>query len=107
MKTTISPSELARFRDRLISAFTQYDAKQSTKRGHNPYALGIYFQRADDICADVAAGADPRAAICAGISDRLLSFVLRSMGLDAPSNDECRGTGHAWHYVPASEAKTT
>lgn len=100
----MNATELASFKARLISAFTQYDQKQSTRAHYNRNALGIYFQRADDICADIAKGADPRAAICAGLTDRLLNFVLRKMNLTAPTNAECRGEGSAWHYVPASES---
>ncbi len=99
----MNTTELQVFRARLISAFTEYDRRESSKRHYNHNALGIYFARADDICADIAKGAEPRAAICAGLSDRLLNFILRKMNLTAPTNAECRGDGSAWHYVPASE----
>jgi hypothetical protein len=29
---------------RLASLLTQYDQKQSTKRGHNPYGLALYLE---------------------------------------------------------------
>ena len=36
-------AELLHFK--LVHAVTEYDRKQSTKRGYNPYALGQYLQR--------------------------------------------------------------
>ena len=33
--------------DQLQSLVTQWDMKQSKKRGYNPYALGIYFEAAE------------------------------------------------------------
>ena len=104
MKNTASPASLTppQIRAKLLSALTQYDAKQSTKRGHNPYALGIYFARLDDIMADIEKGATPRAAICAGITGRLADVCLRAVGLPITKEEDApRG---AWHYVPASEA---
>ncbi len=100
---SLSPVELAAFRDRLIHVLTDHDRKQSTKKYYNRNALGIYFGRADDICNDIANGAKPREAICAGFTDRLLAAVLRGMALESPSASECKGVGNAWHYVPAAE----
>ncbi len=100
----MNTTELAQFKARLIHVLTDYDRKQSTKKHYNRYALGIYFQRADDICADIEKGADPRQAICAGFTGSGLAAVLRGMKLDSPTDAECRGTGNAWHYVPASVA---
>lgn len=77
-----------RVRAVLVHALTEYDRKQSRKRGYNPHALGIYFQRLDDICADIDAGADVRAAIVAGFSDRLVDSCLRALKLPITTNDE-------------------
>lgn len=85
---------------RLVHALTAYDSKQSTRKGHNPYALGIYFQRVDEIIADIKAGADVRAAICAGFSDRVLDVVLKALSLPLASKSESSG---AWEYKPASQ----
>lgn len=91
---------LEQIRARLVSAVTQYDARESTKRGYNPYALGQYLERVEAICADIAAGATPRAAICAGFLGRLADACLRSLGLPKTAEgDEPRG---AWHYVPVA-----
>lgn len=89
----LSPAEQSAFRDRLIHVLTDYDRKQSTRKHYNRHALGIYFQRVDDICADIAAGADPRAAIVAGFTGSLLSAVLRGMKLEKPTDSEWKGEG--------------
>lgn len=78
-------------KDKLISALTQYDAKQKNKKDYNIYALGIYFQRAEEIAADIEAGADPRAAIVAGLSGRLADFVLRKLNLPITTKEEAYG----------------
>lgn len=95
---TMNPPD---FKSRLLSVLTDYDRRQSARAGYNPRALGIYFARADDICADIAAGTEPRAAICAGLSGRLLDFVLKRMGLPVSTSAECRGDT-SWHYSPVS-----
>lgn len=66
--------------DKLIAALMAYDRKQSTKRGYNPYALGIYFERAGQVCADIQGGKPVRKALLDGFSDRLLTVVLKAAG---------------------------
>jgi hypothetical protein len=78
---------------KLKSFLTEYDRKESTKKHHNPYALGIYFERADDVSADVDAGADLRAAIVAGFTGRLCDFLLKKFGLSLLTKDESFGSG--------------
>ena len=87
-------------RDTLIHAVTRYDANESTKRGHNRNALGIYFTRVDDICADIENGADPRAAIVAGFSGRLANACLRACNLSAYTREDALGGPVC--YTPAS-----
>jgi hypothetical protein len=65
---------------RLIQALTAYDRKQSTRRGYNPYALGQYFERVENIMRDIAGGATPRQAIIAGFTGRLQDAALRAIG---------------------------
>lgn len=79
-------------KDILISAVTQYDRKQSAKRGYNPYALGIYFARVDDIMRDIEAGADVRAAIVAGFTGRLADHCLRALKLPITTKEEAFGS---------------
>lgn len=66
--------------DRLIAAATAYDRKQSTKRGYNPYALGIYFERIDAVCQDIDHGKPVRQALLDGFNDRLLTIMLKAAG---------------------------
>ncbi len=90
-------------KDKLIHALTAYDQKQSTKRGYNPYALGQYFQRIDEIIADIDAGADPRQAITAGFSGRLADAALRAIGLTATTDQENKG---GYTYTPVKAGGT-
>lgn len=75
-------------KDKLIHAVTQYDRKQSTKRGYNPHALGIYFEWIDEVCADIERGAPIRESVMAGFNDRLLDVCLRALGLPACTEKE-------------------
>ena len=54
---------------------TQWDIKQSTKRGYNPFALGIYLERAADLASDVAQGATISDAIDAHFCDRIAAML--------------------------------
>lgn len=86
-------------KDKLISAATQYDLKQSTKRGYNHYALGQYFERIDAVCLDIEAGAAPRAALLAAFNDRLLDVMLKAIGERPFSREEL---DNKWAYVPVA-----
>jgi len=54
---------------------TQWDIKQSTKRGYNPFALGIYLERAEDLAKDVAQGATISDAIDVHFCDRIAAML--------------------------------
>jgi hypothetical protein len=54
---------------------TQWDIKQSTKRGYNPFALGIYLERAADLASDVAQGATISDAIDVHFCDRIAAML--------------------------------
>jgi hypothetical protein len=87
---------------RLVCALTTFDRQQSTRRGHNPYALGQYLERVDAVMADIEAGATPRAAVLAGFCGPLQRLALRAIGeAPAQASEESR----AWAYQPASEAR--
>lgn len=79
---------------KLIHAVTEFDRKASKRKGYNPHALGIYFQRVDEVCADIDKGADVRKAICAGFSDRLLDHCLKALDLPLASRNE-----HCQSYI--------
>ena len=89
-------------RARLVHAVTAYDRKQSTRRGYNPFALGQYLERVDMIVNDIAAGAEPRKAICAGFSDRLLDHCLKAVGESSFTPNE---VGGQWFYTPVTGEK--
>ena len=77
----------------LISALTQYDQKEKKKRNYNIYALGIYFERVDDVMLDIEKGADIRAAVVAGFTGRLADHCLRALKLPITTREEQFGSG--------------
>jgi len=86
--------------DTLLHALTEYDRKQSSKRGYNMYALPQYIGRLHDIDADLAQGADLRAALTAAFCGRLLDVCLKAVGLPKSTDGEQRG---GVVYTPASQ----
>lgn len=83
----------------LIHAATQYDVREAKGNRYNPYALAQYFMRIDDIKADIANGASPKAAIIAGTHGTLRNALLRAIGEKADYSESGRMT-----YQPASKA---
>lgn len=77
-------------RDKLVSAVTAWDRKQSTKRFYNPYGLGIMLGGVDDVVQDIEKGIDPRKAIMRRFNDRLLDHILRSVGFPVATVEEHR-----------------
>lgn len=76
---------------KLMQALTAYDRRQSKTKHWNPNALGIYFQRVNEVCADIAAGAKVRDAILAGFNDRVLDVCLRAVGQPEATRAEAQG----------------
>jgi len=54
---------------------TQWDIKQSTKRGYNPHALAIYLRQAERIVQSVNQGATISDAIDEHFCDRLAAML--------------------------------
>lgn len=90
--------------DSLVHAVTEYDRKESTKRGYNRYALPQYIGRIQEIDEDLKNGADLRSALVAAFcGKRLLDSCLKAVGLPK-STDQDKDDGR-WYYVPASARK--
>lgn len=98
----MNKQELARLRFNLVSAVTEYDRRQSTKPSYNMYALPQYLGRVSEIMDDIAAGADPRAAITAGFTGTLLSSILRRLKMSGASMSEVSGMG-SMVYEPVAK----
>ena len=75
---------------RIVNALTTYDRKASTRKFHNPYALGQYFQALENAEDQVKEGATLREALVANFCGRLLDVVLRSAGEPVSTKQECR-----------------
>ncbi len=67
----------------LAHALTRYDreqeawAKRGKRRYHNPYALGIYLQRAEEVTAEVTQGTNLGDALREAFERELLEQVTR------------------------------
>jgi hypothetical protein len=64
-------------RQRLESIVTLYDMGQCNRRGYNPYALGIYLERANRVADEVEAGKSLEDSLYHGFHDRLLDYILK------------------------------
>ncbi len=60
---------------RLDSAVTQWDIRQSKKRGYNPFALGMYLARVEDVVKLVRQGMPVPDAIDRNFNDRLAAYL--------------------------------
>lgn len=77
--------------DRLLAALTEYDRKQSTKRGYNHYALAHYMAalgRAQDAMRE---GCSIREALLRCFNDRLLDCCLKAVGEAKYTREEMYG----------------
>jgi hypothetical protein len=77
---------------KLVHAVTEYDRKQSTRRGYNVYALAQYLaaiERAEEM---IEQGASLRFALAANFCGRLLDVVLKSVGETKSVDQEQRGS---------------
>ncbi len=89
MKTSIPYS--IEVRERLTHALTEWDRKQSTKRGYNPYALAQYLMAVDRVTNAMNCGVSVREALLDNFCDRLLNLCINTLNLDRATDAECRG----------------
>lgn len=80
----------------LVHTLTAYDRSQAKRKYHNPYALGQYLARVNDVMEDIEKGADPARAIAAGFTDTLAAKCLKACKLEKPTMT------HGLYYVPES-----
>jgi hypothetical protein len=69
-------------KDKLISAATRFDERNSRRRGWNPYALAQYFSAIDSICNAVDNGKSVESAIARFTNDRFRDVLLKSAGME-------------------------
>lgn len=77
-------------RHKLSHAATEYDRKQSTRKGYNMYALSHYLGAVQDIEEDVDKGVELRKAIVTRTTGRLATALLKAVGLPALTVEEAR-----------------
>lgn len=79
--------------DKLLHAVTEYDRKQSTKRGHNMYALSHYLGALNQrVLPMIEQGVPVRQAILKGFCGRLADVCLRAVGEPKSTDAEQRGS---------------
>lgn len=66
-------------RQKLVNALTDYDRKQSTKRGYNPHALALYFEALDECMSQYENGATIEHALSCRFNDRVLAACLKAV----------------------------
>ncbi len=81
---------LAQLHDTLAHAVTEYDRKQSARKGYNHYALGHYLGAVQEICAVLAHYPDrlTRDVIVEHFNGRLLDTCLRACGFNTSTRQE-------------------
>jgi hypothetical protein len=65
--------------DKLIFAVTEFDRKQSKRKNHSPYALGLYFEAVENCEKFIASGLTVEQAIGRTFNDRLHDHVLKAV----------------------------
>lgn len=78
-------------RTKILIALTEYDRKQSTKKGYNRFALGMYCQALQNTMAEIESGSTIRAALKHNFCGRLLDVCLKAAGEPLATKDELRG----------------
>lgn len=70
------------FRAKLVSEIIQMDTKAATKKGHNPYAIGIYLRAVDSCMEMIAGGETEQNAFCEIFTpSREMHQIAKKIGL--------------------------
>jgi hypothetical protein len=85
--------------DKMIHAVTDYDRKESTKRGYNIYALAMYIGRVHDVEADMEKGLPIRVALLRAFNGRLLDAVLKAVGEPKFTRDEMQKQSYTYSRI--------
>ncbi len=91
---------------KLLTALTEYDRKQSKKKGYNIYALPQYMTALQYVRDDMAGGMSLREALVNNFHDRLLVALFKGVGEPRATDREVRGNpalGESWRYGPYNE----
>lgn len=87
----MTPEETAKLRHTLTHAVTEYDRKQSKRKGYNIYALAHYLGAVQEAMAEL--GLDTlRDTLVEHFNGRLLDVVLKAVGEAPSTREEQRGS---------------
>jgi hypothetical protein len=77
--------------DKLLHAVTEYDRRQSTRKGYNRWALPQYLGAINEsIMPDIENGASLRQALVSHLNGRLLDVCLKAVGEPPSTREEQR-----------------
>lgn len=79
--------------DKLLHELTEYDRKESTKRGYNRNALGIYMETLQSAMGYIDAGKDVRKVLVGHFCGRLLTKLLKTAGFALDTKADQMGSG--------------
>ncbi len=69
-------------RTRILMIVTEYDRKQSKKKGYNIWALSHYCNGVSNVMGAVDSGEDIEEALKAGFCGSLLRHIAKKLGID-------------------------
>ena len=69
-------------RARLLLILTNYDKRQSNKRGYNPYALGHYCRGIGEVCEALDNGEAIESALKKSFCGSLLRHIAKKLGVN-------------------------
>lgn len=75
---------------KLLNTLTEYDAKESTKKGYNRYALALYCGALIKTIRYADNGCGLRDAIVTCFCGRLCDKLLSAVDLEKMTADECK-----------------
>lgn len=87
---TLEAMSEAALHTRMVMAVTDYDRKQMSRRGYNPYALAQYLEAVEAIEKEISSGTTPRQAILNNLLAGLCDVTLRAIGQAARTPEEIR-----------------
>jgi len=92
----------------ILSAFTDWDRKQSTKPGSNMYALGHYCKALQRVALYAEKGHNLRDAVITCFLGRLCDHILKALKLEKMTKDEAKyGLENKLPYLEVPDPEET
>ncbi len=87
-----SAAVIEQLHSRMAHIVTAYDIKESTKRGYNRYAIGMYLGAVQAVCLELKENPEleTRKVIIAHFNGRLCDTILSGLAFNPQTKDERR-----------------